>query len=207
MTNTSETAAGIQWAVAQRPCPGERVSGDIHVVQPFPDGVLFAVIDGLGHGPEAARAANIAASNLHTRPDLDPEAAIEQCHEALRGSRGVVLTVAAYHPDLRLLEWAGVGNIESILWHLPGRPGARRESVASRGGVVGYQLPRLHVTRLEVAAGDICCLATDGIAPAFVENTPPYTKPRHLAEHILANHARDNDDALVLAVHFGEEAE
>lgn len=203
MMKAGETVAGMEWAVAQRPCPGEWVSGDAHVVREFPEGVLFAVIDGLGHGPEAARAASIASSNLHTRPDPDPAAAIMQCHEALRGSRGVVLTVAAYYPSRQLLEWSGIGNIESILWHLPGRADGRRESVASRGGVVGYQVPRLHVTRLEVAPGDICCLATDGISTAFVEKTPPYMEPHYLAEHILAGYARDNDDALVLAVRFG----
>lgn len=199
------TIAGIEWAVAERPCPGEQVSGDTHVVQDLPDGVLFAVIDALGHGPEAARAAIIASSHLHAWPDPDPAVVIANCHEALRGSRGVVLTVAVYHPGRQRLAWTGIGNIESVLWHLHGRPEARREGVASRGGVVGYQLPRLHVSHLDVAPGDICCLATDGISTAFVEKTPRYTKPRHLAEHILANHARYNDDALVMAVRFGGE--
>lgn len=198
-------AAGIEWAVAGRPCPGEQVSGDAHVVAVGPATTLFAVIDGLGHGPGAAHAASIAAHTLHACADFDPASAIERCHEALRGSRGVVLTVVVYVRGEGRLEWAGIGNIESVLWHRPGSHEARRESVASRGGVVGYQLPRLHVASQTVAPGDICCLATDGIAPAFVEKSPAFTKPRHLAEHVLARYARDNDDALVLAVRFAEE--
>ena len=35
-------------------------SGDLHVVAPFAGGALVAVIDGLGHGAEAAAAARAA---------------------------------------------------------------------------------------------------------------------------------------------------
>jgi len=34
--------------------PGQAVSGDMHLVRPFEDGVLVALVDGLGHGEEAA---------------------------------------------------------------------------------------------------------------------------------------------------------
>ena len=48
----------IEWATAGRQLPGEHVSGD----QPIAVGIdeeaaLFGVIDGLGHGPDAATAA------------------------------------------------------------------------------------------------------------------------------------------------------
>lgn len=200
--NRSEFCAGIEWAVAERPHPGETVSGDRHVVAPFDGGVLFAAIDGLGHGPEAAHAAEIAAEALRRLPGHGPAAAIRECHEALRGSRGVVLTVAVYRPGAGTLEWTGIGNIESVLWHDPGGHDVRRDCLASRGGVVGYQLPSLHVPCVAVAAGDLCCLASDGIATSFVEKRPVYCDPRPLAEHILAQFCRGTDDALVLAVRF-----
>ena len=38
-------------------------SGDSHVVKPSPEGVLAAVIDGVGHGNEAADAARIAGND------------------------------------------------------------------------------------------------------------------------------------------------
>ena len=41
----------IEWGVATRALPGQAESGDRHLVQRFPDGVLAAVVDGLGHGP------------------------------------------------------------------------------------------------------------------------------------------------------------
>jgi negative regulator of sigma-B (phosphoserine phosphatase) len=54
----------LQWSVATAVMPGEIEAGDRHVVCPLYDGVLVAVIDGLGHGVEAAAAARMAAGVL-----------------------------------------------------------------------------------------------------------------------------------------------
>ena len=54
----------LEWGAAGRPMPGEMVSGDQYVVWPLPDGVLLAVVDGLGHGPAAAAAASEAGAIL-----------------------------------------------------------------------------------------------------------------------------------------------
>ena len=40
----------ISWAVAEAPMVDGTESGDSHVVRPLPEGVLAAVIDGVGHG-------------------------------------------------------------------------------------------------------------------------------------------------------------
>jgi len=47
----------IWWGVAERALPGQTVSGDKYLVKPLADGVLLAVVDGLGHGGEATAAA------------------------------------------------------------------------------------------------------------------------------------------------------
>lgn len=195
---------GIEWAVAQRPMAGQSVSGDFYLVEAFADGVLLAVIDGLGHGHEAAHASRLAATSLaRAYPNHGLGALIKECHTTLRGSRGVALTVAVYRPGPGTLQWSSVGNVEGVLWHRPGQPDNQRLCVTPRGGVVGYQLPTPHVATLAVVGGDICCLATDGIASAFVERTPAYPEPQALADYILGRFGRSTDDALVLAVRFG----
>jgi len=60
--------APIEWAVAELAQPGQSESGDRHLVLPTPDGGLVAVVDGLGHGAEAANAAKVG--NLNISPDL-----------------------------------------------------------------------------------------------------------------------------------------
>jgi len=52
--------------VASRPLPGEVVCGDRHLIKPTTDGVLAAVVDGLGHGDEATAAAKTAIAVLES---------------------------------------------------------------------------------------------------------------------------------------------
>lgn len=199
----NESIPGIEWAVVQRPLPGERVSGDHYVIRSLEDGVLLAAMDGLGHGPEAAHASGLAADCLNRAQSRNLPNLIRECHEDLRGSRGVALTLAYYDPGAGTLQWASIGNVEAVLWHRPGQPGAQRLSVTPRGGVVGYQLPSVHVATVDVAAGDVGCLASDGISSAFVEKTPAYCEPGRLADYIMECYGKTTDDALVLAVRFG----
>jgi hypothetical protein len=85
----------IEWATAGRPLPGEHVSGD----QPIAIGVdedtaLFGVIDGLGHGPEAALAAMRAVDALNGARAKRLEVLLQLCHRVLEGTRGVAMTLA-----------------------------------------------------------------------------------------------------------------
>src|SRR5436309_14565274 len=84
----------VNWAVAEAPFPSERESGDGYVVQPTADGVLIAAVDGTGHGAEAAAAAKIATRVLRTFAADSLISLVLRCHEEVRGSRGVVMTLA-----------------------------------------------------------------------------------------------------------------
>ena len=201
--NDRETSSAIEWAVAQRPLPGFDVSGDHYLVQDFQDGILVAVMDGVGHGQEAAEAARLATDCLAAaQPARGLTALIRDCHEALRGSRGVALSLAIYRPGPGTIQWSSVGNVDAVIWHHPGYPEARRQEITPRNGVVGYLLPTLRESTIAVAAGDIFCMATDGIASAFMEEAPVFLDPRRLAGHILERYGRTTDDALVLALRF-----
>jgi hypothetical protein len=56
----------IEWGTAQSVLAGQSVSGDRYLLRPYPDGLLVAVVDGLGHGEMAAAAADIAVATLET---------------------------------------------------------------------------------------------------------------------------------------------
>src|SRR5262245_17855870 len=110
-----ETASAldrIEWGVARLIHPGESVSGDVHVVVPHGRGVLLAVIDGSGHGPEAARAAQLAVAALQQDPNADVADHLARCHAALGRSRGAVMTLADFNSRERTLTLCGVGNVE-----------------------------------------------------------------------------------------------
>jgi negative regulator of sigma-B (phosphoserine phosphatase) len=192
----------IEWGVAARPLPGEARSGDAHVIEPFPGGVLVAAVDGLGHGSEAADAAEAATDILMRNADEPPVNLVRRCHQGLWGTRGAAISLASFTESNRTISWLGVGNVDaSLIRH--GR-GSRtvRESLILRGGVVGYRLPILRPSVISVARGDVLVLATDGIAGYSLNEHRTMDPPLSVAEHILANFARETDDALVLVARY-----
>lgn len=191
----------IEWAWAGRAFTAGDESGDLHVVIPLPNGALLAVIDGLGHGPEARAAACEAAAVLAKDPARPPLELIQRCHEAMRKTRGAVMSVARIHAADSALEWCGVGNVEALLLRAD-RALRGTESVVSRGGVVGYRLPTLKASRVALCPRDVLFMATDGIASDFSSDLSLEAAPQSLANEILANYAKANDDSLVLVARY-----
>jgi negative regulator of sigma-B (phosphoserine phosphatase) len=183
---------------------GEERSGDLAVYAPYPDGALVAVIDGLGHGAEAADAAETAAATLRAHPAEAPQQLFELCHRALRRSRGVVMTLAWFDLAQRRLRWVGVGNVEARL--LRAARDASSPSPPSPlvlGGVVGYQLPSaIRAGAVELAPGDAVAFATDGVAADYSAVLDPALDPQVQAERVLSTHGKGSDDALAVVVRW-----
>jgi len=178
--------------------PGEAECGDRYVVKAFPDGVLVAAVDGVGHGDEAADAAKIAAAILEAYSREPVVALLRRCHESLKMTRGVVLSVASFAASERTMTWLGVGNVEGRLLRADPRAHPRQESLLLRGGVVGGQLPSLYASMVPVAPGDTLSFATDGVRSDFSERLTVSESPQRTADHILAGYSKHTDDALVL---------
>jgi serine phosphatase RsbU (regulator of sigma subunit) len=193
----------IDIAVAARPHPSETVNGDASAVQ-WSGGICrIAVIDGLGHGPEAAYASARAVDALNAHPDLVPADAIRQCHTALQGTRGAAMAVARLDPVRQELLYAGVGNIEAHLWYPD-----RRERPISYRGIVGAVLPTIRSFMLHLDTDWTFILHSDGVSARIVADAlvirPPW-EPQSLADAILARYARASDDAMVVvATPMGE---
>lgn len=190
----------VEYGVAKFILPGQGESGDQHLVRCGGDGILIAAIDGIGHGKEAASAAEAAVSILKTNPGEPVISLVERCHEGLRSTRGVVLSLASIDPDHGMMTWLGVGNVQGVLMRAGARKGSAQEVLLLRGGVVGSQLPGLQAAVLPIAKGDTLVFATDGIRGEFVEDLSPLESPQRAADRILKLHSRGNDDALVLVV-------
>src|SRR5882672_1595339 len=105
----------MDWSIAARPISGQNVSGDLHLVKMDERRILVAVIDGVGHGDEAAAAARVAAEILNGYADEPAISLVKRCHEALLLTRGVVMTLAQLDAVEDTLTWLGVGNVEGRL--------------------------------------------------------------------------------------------
>jgi hypothetical protein len=192
----------IEWGVASRALPGETRSGDLHVVESFAGGALVAAVDGLGHGEEAADAAEAAAAILSRHAHEPVAPLVQRCHESLRATRGVAMSVASFVQIDHTMSWLGIGNVEASLFRSdPGSP-SPRESLPLRGGVVGYRLPRLFPSVLSVRAGDTLIFATDGINGGYFNGLRLFDPPAMIAQSILTRFGRSTDDALTLVVRY-----
>ena len=194
--------AELELGVAGRTLAGEDRSGDLAVFAPYSRGGLAVVIDGLGHGDEAADASAIAADVIREHADDAPPELLARCHQALRRSRGVVLTAAWF--DLVDLEisLAGVGNVEARLVRGDAAYGDRHDSALVLGGVVGYNLPAVRPSDTDLRTGDAVAFATDGINADYSASLTPGLTAQRLAERILERHARTTDDALAAVVRY-----
>jgi len=194
----ADSTAGVlpwfEWGAAHAPLPGQSECGDLYVARAFPGGALVAAIDGLGHGSEAAVAAR--------SPGDEPALLIRQCHEELRRTRGVAITLASFRAVTARLTWLGVGNVEGVLFRMEGDMWPVDESAPLRGGVVGFQLPPLRAGRTPLGRGDVLVLVTDGIRSDFASDLDLGGPPQRVAERILARHARGTDDALAVVARF-----
>jgi negative regulator of sigma-B (phosphoserine phosphatase) len=203
-SNLSEDwPAALEVGCAGVAIAGEERSGDLAVFAPFDGGALVTVIDGLGHGEDAAAAADTAADVLRAHPDWEPQALLEHCHETLRGTRGAVMTFAWFDLALRQLRWAGVGNVEARLLRGTDLRGARHASPVVLGGVVGFQIPRaMRTSTVDLEPGDAVAFATDGIAADFSAVLDPVLNPQAQAERVLREHGKGTDDALAVVVRY-----
>jgi serine phosphatase RsbU (regulator of sigma subunit) len=190
--------SALRYGTAASALPGNARSGDLELVHLHAGGALLAVVDGLGHGESAAIAAERAKLTIQSHLQ-DPLATILQCcHEELRLTRGVVMSVAAIDFERGLLTWLGVGNVRGVLYHFEGTAKPQREELLLRPGVVGAQLPALRATVTPVGRGDTLILATDGVRSDFADTLTLSADPQALAPKILAQYGRPIDDALVL---------
>lgn len=201
MVAGAERVGMIEYGVAVAAHPMEHECGDRHVIVERSDSVLVAVIDGLGHGAEAAAVAALAVDEVGAWMGEDVDEVVRRCHARLVGTRGVVMSVVAFtYGDV--LSWVGVGNVEALLF----RAGiAKRRAVDAallRGGVVGYKLPPLAPTRHRVRHGDLIVLATDGVREDFAQHVDPDLPAQHVADDVMARARTGTDDALVLAARY-----
>ncbi|WP_330284742.1 SpoIIE family protein phosphatase [Streptomyces sp. NBC_00588] len=148
------------------PFGGAETSGDAWAWVRSGERATLMLADGLGHGPQAARASTAAVEALHGCAHLTPAECLRQLDTALRGTRGAAVAVAQVDSGAGLLRFAGIGNIGARL-----REGDTWRHLLSRPGIVGVHRPgTLREERLPWAADRTLVLHSDGLPSRW---TPP----------------------------------
>ena len=191
--------ACIQWASARMVAPGHSDSGDQYCVRTLDQRTMIAVLDGLGHGPEAASAARRGVHLLEQSQAHDVETLVRECHRGLRGSRGAVMSLAVFDSLERTMTWIGVGNVRGSLWS---PQSTTWKSLLLRGGVVGDTLPLLQASVVPMDEGDTLVFTTDGVGTEIDDHLLKGSSLQVTAERILARCRTGHDDALVLLARY-----
>ncbi|HTJ47209.1 MAG TPA: SpoIIE family protein phosphatase [Kofleriaceae bacterium] len=186
-------------AIMSRPCSGESVIGDDATFVRSPDGLIVAVIDGVGHGGPAHDAALRAAAELRARADRSPDEILAAIDTALVSTRGVVMSIARIDHDRHEITHAAAGNVTARV--------ARRDgSVHAFGGVsrtLGTRQPARKISVERTGAHELAALVlySDGITSGIdltAQRELLRSPPLVIAHQLIARHARSNDDVTVL---------
>lgn len=178
--------------------PGEQVSGDAWTLRRLPDHWLLLVADGLGHGPDAAQAADFMVDLLHRTPDgtTSPASILERAHNPMRSTRGAAVTLACLDLASPSLVVSGAGNVSGRLMS-----GVVDRSLLVQHGTLGLQVRRLQDMRYEWPEHAVLVLHSDGIQSRWkLDDVPGLLQagPACVAAWILRDHLRGRDDATVV---------
>lgn len=189
----------VEWAVAEKAYPGETRSGDSCTVLVGDERAMIGVVDGVGHGDEAADVAAAAIETIERHATESVERLFMRCHERLSGTRGAALTLVSYDGTEGQLTWLGAGNVTAALVQLDDSADQPLSNLLVRSGLVGSRLPHsFSSSSAPISPGDVLILTTDGIRKEFLETVRPRENLQHQADRILEEFHCRNDDALVL---------
>jgi len=192
--------AALPAAVAV-PKPGEEVSGDGWSVQRDADGMTLLVVDGLGHGTEAALAANAAVEQFGRSTGAGPAEMLSALHLAMRPTRGGAVAVARVEWRTSMVAFAGLGNIAGALASGDGQ--LRR--MVSHNGTAGHVARKIQA--FDYPCGDgLLIMHSDGIATSWSLGAYPglaHAHPMLVAAVLYRDWARGRDDATVVVARTG----
>ena len=182
-----------------RPCPGERVSGDAVVIRSLEQGLFVAIVDVLGHGPEAHELTHVIDSYLNRYGTFDVAGLMMRLHQYLKGSRGAAVGFCSIDTTSGRTDYVGIGNTTLR------RFGKTETRLVSQDGVLGQNMRTpLHQT-LQLQPGDLVVLYTDGVSDRFTPKDYPGVlnhAPKEVVDNIVQRFGKDHDDAACIAVRY-----
>ncbi|MFF4299642.1 SpoIIE family protein phosphatase [Streptomyces vinaceus] len=178
------------------PTEDEEHCGDAAAVMDTGSARTGAIIDGLGHGPDAAEAAQTALRSFRTTAERPLPDIVTAMHRALRHTRGAAVGLVRLHDERA--EYCGIGNVRMVALS----PGAVHHRLTGQPGVVGWRLPAPRTHRLPLPVEAAVVMHSDGIDLRWAHTPADFLLRLPiplLAAAISHRHRHVRDDAAVLA--------
>jgi len=180
--------------VVQQAMPGETVCGDDWLTSESSDGWLCAVADGLGHGPDAARAASAALAGVKRGGQSGVRNLVEEAHEAAKPTRGAALGIAQCADGQ--VRFAGVGNIAAVVLDQD-----QRRTLISSNGILGHNVQKILEVTHPWKPGMVLIMHSDGLVSSWTLSEYPgllARDPALIAAVLFRDFTRGRDDVTVL---------
>ena len=184
--------------VATRPRSIGSENGDAFVVKSWAESTLVGVLDGLGHGAFAHRAAQAGRQYVESHYDQPLEQIFRGVGRTCRATRGVVMALARFDWGKGMLVFASLGNIEVRVF-----PDSRPFRFTIRRGVIGLNAPEVVVSEHPWPSDHMLILHSDGLRTHW--NWKDFPEMDHqpaavLAQEFLRALAKEEDDATIIVV-------
>lgn len=186
-------------ALLQVPAPGETVCGDAVSYKTLKQGFMVLVCDGLGHGQNAAEAAEAAINFFDNNHYEDLSFFLREIHTNVRKTRGLVATIV--HADTVRRKWrvCGVGNISTRIY-----TGLSHKAYTAYNGIIGHNIPRtINVSEYDMEPHQLLLMCSDGLRTRWTLSDWQgllQSKPECIAGTLYKDLNRGNDDTTVFAL-------
>ena len=176
------------------------MSGDAVVIRPLEKGLFVAIVDVLGHGPEAHELTLVIDAYLARYGTSDVTGVMGRLHQHLRGTRGAAVGICAIDAATGRVDYVGIGNTALR------RFGKVETRLISQDGVLGQNIRTPRSQTLQLEPGDVIVLYTDGVSDRFTSDDYPGVlchAPTEVASKIVQRFGKNHDDAACIAVRYG----
>ncbi|TAN53143.1 MAG: hypothetical protein EPN21_02135 [Methylococcaceae bacterium] len=192
----------LDFGVVTQPKNGQTVNGDLYLVKHDAHATLLAVIDGVGHGLLANKAAQAAKQYVEAHSGLPLRDLFLGADRACHATNGVVMALAAIDLHHRRLTFASVGNIEAkVVNH------HEKFDLIVRRGIVGRNSPAPYISEGHWTPGCGLVLHSDGLSSRWKweDYSHHFGRPAQtIAEMMFHELHKNNDDATLMFVKQAE---
>jgi len=180
------------------PLKGETANGDAYCVRRHGEGWTVIVADGLGHGPQAAKASDEAVRLFLKHENERPGSILAAVHAGLGHTRGGAVSVARYDPNKGIVSFAGIGNVFGAVIGIGGT-----KRTVSLPGTAGHVARRIQEFEYPLDPDGLFVVCSDGIGTAWSLDAYPGligAHPSLIAGVLYRDFTRVRDDATVIVV-------
>lgn len=199
---TKQPDSNLESGVVCLPKTGEEVSGDAWATDQDSGRSLLLVADGLGHGPQAARASSEAVRIFRENLGRSPKQIVEAAHAALRSTRGAALAIAEVDFERLTVRFAGIGNISGTIFSP-----LKSNSMVSYNGTVGHEVRKIQEFVYPWTKGGLLVMHSDGLGTHWRLDRYPGLAAKHpslIAGVLYRDFNRVRDDVTVLVAREAE---